>query len=211
MARHKKREPLTNEQRKLIEDYYAKYPHPAKFVAFRDQYTFRRLEEMGMNLEEVDSICWYAITRAASNFDPNRGTSFSTLACFYALKECQNKLRDMLDRTRCRSIKAFQINELHEQNVKSKHIYCRQEQSQEIQEIHKAVDSLGKRDRMVVRMRCGLSGRKPKTLTEISGKLKVSRERTRQIFEKARERLKEKLESRMDGVRITVGKLRFEA
>ena len=48
-------------------------------------------------------------------------------------------------------------------------------------QLHKAINELGPKERLVMRMRFGLEGGEPQTLQEIGDRLKLSRERVRQI------------------------------
>jgi len=57
-------------------------------------------------------------------------------------------------------------------------------------QLHKAIDELGPKERLVMRMRFGLEGGEPKTLQEIGDRLKLSRERVRQIESRAKEKLR---------------------
>ncbi|MCX7905118.1 MAG: RNA polymerase sigma factor RpoD/SigA [Elusimicrobiales bacterium] len=57
-------------------------------------------------------------------------------------------------------------------------------------ELKNALSQIGDRERMILEMRYGLSGTNPMTLQEIGNKLKLSRERVRQIEERAILRLR---------------------
>ena len=57
-------------------------------------------------------------------------------------------------------------------------------------QLHKAINELGPKERLVMRLRFGLEGGEPKTLQEIGDKLKLSRERVRQIESRAKEKLR---------------------
>lgn len=57
-------------------------------------------------------------------------------------------------------------------------------------ELKNALSQIGDRERMILEMRYGLSGANPMTLQEIGNKLKLSRERVRQIEERAILRLR---------------------
>lgn len=57
-------------------------------------------------------------------------------------------------------------------------------------ELKNALNEIGDRERMILEMRYGLSGTNPMTLQEIGDKLKLSRERVRQIEERAILRLR---------------------
>jgi RNA polymerase primary sigma factor len=57
-------------------------------------------------------------------------------------------------------------------------------------QLHKAIDELGQKERLVMRMRFGLEGKEPLTLQEIGDRLKLSRERVRQIESRAKEKLR---------------------
>jgi RNA polymerase primary sigma factor len=57
-------------------------------------------------------------------------------------------------------------------------------------QLHKAIHELGPKERLVMRLRFGLEGGEPKTLQEIGDRLKLSRERVRQIESRAKEKLR---------------------
>jgi RNA polymerase primary sigma factor len=57
-------------------------------------------------------------------------------------------------------------------------------------QLHKAINELGPKERLVMRMRFGLEGGEPQTLQEIGDRLKLSRERVRQIESRAKEKLR---------------------
>ncbi|MEW5951396.1 MAG: sigma-70 family RNA polymerase sigma factor [Elusimicrobia bacterium] len=57
-------------------------------------------------------------------------------------------------------------------------------------ELKNALKEIGDRERMIIEMRYGLTGQNPMTLQEIGEKLKLSRERVRQIEERALLRLR---------------------
>jgi RNA polymerase primary sigma factor len=58
------------------------------------------------------------------------------------------------------------------------------------EQIRKMVDELEGKEREVISMRFGLDGEEPRTLQEIGEKLKLSRERVRQIESRAKEKLR---------------------
>ena len=60
----------------------------------------------------------------------------------------------------------------------------------------KAVAELGRKEREVMRLRFGLGGDEPKTLQEVGDRLKLSRERVRQIESRAKEKLRQSMRLR---------------
>ena len=60
-----------------------------------------------------------------------------------------------------------------------------------VEELHKALDELSPRERMVMRLRFGFEDADPLTLQEIGDRLGLSRERVRQIEREALGRLKD--------------------
>jgi len=69
-------------------------------------------------------------------------------------------------------------------------------------QLRKAVAELGKKERDVMRMRFGLDGGEPKTLQEVGDRLKLSRERVRQIECRAKEKLRRS--TRLQGVKSSL-------
>ena len=68
-----------------------------------------------------------------------------------------------------------------------------------VDQLRKAVAELGRKEREVMRLRFGLDGGEPKTLQEVGDRLKLSRERVRQIESRAKEKLRQS--TRLQGVR----------
>jgi len=71
-----------------------------------------------------------------------------------------------------------------------------------VDQLRKAVAELGKKEREVMRMRFGLNGGEPKTLQEVGDRLKLSRERVRQIEARAKEKLRQS--TRLRGVKSSL-------
>ncbi len=69
-------------------------------------------------------------------------------------------------------------------------------------QLRKAVAELGKKEREVMRLRFGLDGGEPKTLQEVGDRLKLSRERVRQIELRAKEKLRQS--TRLQGVKSSL-------
>jgi RNA polymerase primary sigma factor len=71
-----------------------------------------------------------------------------------------------------------------------------------VDQLRKAVAELGKKEREVMRLRFGLDGAEPKTLQEVGDRLKLSRERVRQIESRAKEKLRQS--TRLRGVKSSL-------
>lgn len=71
-----------------------------------------------------------------------------------------------------------------------------------VDQLRKAVAELGTKEREVMRMRFGLDGGEPRTLQEVGDRLKLSRERVRQIEFRAKEKLRQS--TRLRGVRSSL-------
>ncbi|HSP92175.1 MAG TPA: RNA polymerase sigma factor RpoD/SigA [Vicinamibacterales bacterium] len=71
-----------------------------------------------------------------------------------------------------------------------------------VDQLRKAVAELGAKEREVMRLRFGLDGAEPKTLREVGSRLKLSRERVRQIESRAKERLRQS--TRLRGVKSSL-------
>jgi RNA polymerase primary sigma factor len=71
-----------------------------------------------------------------------------------------------------------------------------------VDQLRKAVAELGKKERDVMRLRFGLDGGDPKTLQEVGDRLKLSRERVRQIESRAKEKLRQS--TRLQGVKSSL-------
>jgi len=69
-------------------------------------------------------------------------------------------------------------------------------------QLRKAVAELGKKERDVMRLRFGLDGGEPRTLQEVGDRLKLSRERVRQIEVRAKEKLRQS--TRLRGVKSSL-------
>jgi RNA polymerase primary sigma factor len=68
-----------------------------------------------------------------------------------------------------------------------------------VDQLRKAVAELGRKEREVMRLRFGLDGGDAKTLQEVGDRLKLSRERVRQIESRAKEKLRQS--RRLQGVK----------
>ena len=68
-----------------------------------------------------------------------------------------------------------------------------------VDQLRKAVAELGRKEREVMRLRFGLDGGEPKTLQEVGERLRLSRERIRQIESRAKEKLRRS--TRLQGVK----------
>jgi RNA polymerase primary sigma factor len=71
-----------------------------------------------------------------------------------------------------------------------------------VDQLRKAVAELGSKEREVMRMRFGLDGGEPRTLQEVGDRLKLSRERVRQIEYRAKEKLRQS--TRLRGVKSSL-------
>jgi RNA polymerase primary sigma factor len=71
-----------------------------------------------------------------------------------------------------------------------------------VDQLRKAVAELGKKERDVMRLRFGLDGGDAKTLQEVGDRLKLSRERVRQIESRAKEKLRQS--TRLQGVKSSL-------
>jgi RNA polymerase primary sigma factor len=71
-----------------------------------------------------------------------------------------------------------------------------------VDQLRKAVAELGRKERDVMRLRFGLDGGEPKTLQKVGDRLKLSRERVRQIESRAMKKLRQS--TRLQGVRSSL-------
>lgn len=71
--------PLTADQQKLVEEY-ARQWNPIGVLRSVWPGLWKRVEFLGLDVDEVEAVCWLGVTKTAGRYDPARGATFATAA-----------------------------------------------------------------------------------------------------------------------------------
>lgn len=148
------------------------------------------MRHKNQDFDELSSAGRFALLRSVDGFDPWKGFRFSTYACIAILQAISRELQ----------ISSGKFN--YQSDIEPDDILVKKEQEEDeddgevIQKLRKSLENgvLSRREKRIIRDRFGLGSSEPKTLLSISEKLKISRERVRQIQLIAFNKLKESLD-----------------
>lgn len=157
--------------------YYAAHPHAGE-------------------LEDYQQAARYGAWQAALRFQPRLGWRFTTYATYWIRQGIQHlvvwpqlgRLRQTRDDQSLRCAGVVQLDEQHHQAV----LTTDDPEVGARAEVDDLLRLLDERSRQVLQWRFGLGGKRPQSLAEIAARLSLSRERIRQIEERAVERLRGK-------------------
>lgn len=171
----------------------------------------------GLDIDDLINEGNLGLLRAAEKFDPNNGTKFTTYAVWWIREAIQKAIRETstgvkfpakkftemksdewkiasLDKTiensedDSASLLSFQKDNKEKSPEKAF------VQMQMIKEISEAVNQLKEKEQQIIKLRYGLTGKNPMSLSEIGNEMGFSKERIRQIENKALCELKEILQ-----------------
>ncbi|MEF3279456.1 MAG: sigma-70 family RNA polymerase sigma factor [Elusimicrobiota bacterium] len=169
-----------------------------------EQYIRRAVEEQSKTIR-IPPHAWTALRKWLRQWDALHGKLGRDPTLTEMAKEMHwnaNQIRTVLSAYEivkgATSLENPVYNEDHDEDTLGHMIQDNQQSSPEDlisilkmhDELKNALSEIGDRERMILEMRYGLSGTNPMTLQEIGEKLKLSRERVRQIEERAVLRLR---------------------
>lgn len=154
----------------------------------------KRHTRSGLSLHELIAEGNVGLIKAVERFDPKRGTRFSTYAAYWIRRAIQLAVRRLkrgapegqdpeeTDPPAGRTVRLDALFGLSDPDRDGE-----LEQSRlDLEQIRRVIDELGGREAEILRLRYGLTpGGEPLTLNEIGRKLGITRERVRQIEERA--------------------------
>jgi len=152
----------------------------ARSIASQFSSTINPIDELMSESQEV-------ILRALTKFDPDRGFRFSTYLT-HAIRRHLLRFLQRRQRDRQRTFEATDASALPE--TKRWTLAYEQRMDRNVRDVEQLLQELKPRDRYVVRSRFGW-GREfePRTLQEIAAELGVTRERVRQLEQRALKQL----------------------
>lgn len=192
--------PLTAAERNaVVLDMLAAYPHPVALLASKLPGVVRRARAMGVEWEEIDAACRLGVMRAARVFDPARGFVLSTIALHYMRAEVgELTRRDTRDRERRGGASLLSLDYVPagddgpaDQFLEAPDVTTEAvDANDEAARVRRAVAELPDRLRRVVGWRWGLATGAAETLRQVADRLRLSKERVRQLEAEALGRLK---------------------
>ena len=198
-----KAEPMTIRQRHLVQKYLAKW-NPLRFVKGCWPGVYRQAIRAGMSDEDIGQQATLGVMRAARNYDPNRGGSFSTHANWWAMSRVSHAIREV-DRQRrigrvVRGDKQWEAGEGEGMTAWEGLGVSDGTRPQDDPEENDRLATLRMNVAMIMRqlpeplrriieLRFGLIDRRPRILEEVAEELGITRERVRQLELKALARI----------------------
>ena len=187
-----------------IETYDAKcvlIEHNLRLVA----YIAKRFENTGANIEELISIGTVGLMKAVSTFNKDKNIKLATYASRCIENEILMFIRKTSSQKREVSIDEplsvdWDGNELllsdvlgSEQDV----VYREMEEDEERRMLRAAVKELSERERIIIEMRYGLSGKEEMTQKEVADELGISQSYISRLEKKIMTTLKSRLEEKI--------------
>ncbi len=149
----------------------------------------KKLYRHNVHLTELVSNGYVALMRAVEKFDFSRGYKFSTYASWVVINSA---LRDSArDRRRHRSLTGTEALLEAAPDHRSAEYPCDVEQKHFRDAIRRMLVGLNDRERTIIVSRFGLEGTCQKTLSQLGKELGITKERVRQLENRARGKLRE--------------------
>lgn len=147
--------------------------------------------------DELIGLAQFGLLRAAEGFDESKGFKFSTLAMrciFNSLHSSRKPKQHLFDEQILRGVSANALHEFHTMDSFEHHETEEPEFDELDQEdCYQILSMLDGRDFEIVSMRLGFVTGEPMTLLEIGRHFRISRERVRQLYDRAIGQLRERL------------------
>ena len=200
--------PLDSEiEERLISDIdkdYAKQvliEHNLRLVV----YIAKRFENTGVGLEELISIGTVGLMKAISSYNADKNIKIATYASRCIENEILMFIRKNSQRKREISIDEplsvdYDGNELLLSDIlgsEADSVFREMEEDEEKRIVREAVKDLCERERIIVEMRFGLSGREELTQKEVADALGISQSYISRLEKKIMHRLRKKIEEKL--------------
>ncbi len=175
--------------------------HNLRLVA----YIAKRFENTGASIEELISIGTVGLMKAVSTFNSDKNIKLATYASRCIENEILMYVRKSSSKRREISIDEplsvdFDGNELLLSDIlgSDADIVCRDiEEDEERRILKEAVEDLNPRERIIIEMRYGLSGKEELTQKEVADAMGISQSYISRLEKKIMSRLKKKIESKI--------------
>lgn len=195
---------LEEEMIKNIDKQYAKdllIEHNLRLVV----YIAKRFENTGVGIEELISIGTIGLIKAVSTFNSDKNIKLATYASRCIENEILMFIRKSAARKRELSIDEplsvdWDGNELLLSDVlggETDSVSRPMEEEEERRLIHSAVSELEERERIIIELRYGLSGREELTQKEVADELGISQSYISRLEKKIIKQLKKKIEEKI--------------
>ncbi len=168
-------------------------------------YIAKRFENTGVGLEELISIGTVGLMKAVSTYNADKNIKIAT----YASRCIENEILMFIRKTSGRKKEIsideplsvdYDGNELLLSDIlgsDAESVFKEMEEDEERRIVRKAVMDLSERERIIVEMRFGLSGREELTQKEVADALGISQSYISRLEKKIMHRLRKKIEEKI--------------
>ena len=168
-------------------------------------YIAKRFENTGVGLEELISIGTVGLMKAVSTYNADKNIKIAT----YASRCIENEILMFIRKTSGRKKEIsideplsvdYDGNELLLSDVlgsEADSVFKEMEEDEERRIVREAVTNLSERERLIVEMRFGLSGREELTQKEVADALGISQSYISRLEKKIMHRLRKKIEEKI--------------
>jgi RNA polymerase sporulation-specific sigma factor len=168
-------------------------------------YIAKRFENTGVGIEELISIGTIGLIKAVSTFNSEKNIKLAT----YASRCIENEILMFIRKSNIRKREVsideplsvdWDGNELLLSDVlgdEQDSVLRPMEEAEERGEIYRAIKELDERERLIIEMRYGLSGRRELTQKEVASELGISQSYISRLEKKIIRRLKKKIEEKI--------------
>ena len=142
-----------------------------------------------LHLTELVSDGYLALMRAVERFDFSRGYKFSTYASWVVINSALRNIAR--DRRRHRSLTGTEAILEATPDHRNNDCPCEMDQERCRDSLRRMLARLNDRERKIIVSRYGLAGTRQKTLDQLGKEFGITKERVRQLENRAREKLRE--------------------